>query len=133
MTLLKHCVPSWTEQYHYSQRLISSTTPALFQEIFQPFYTMPSQGYYTVNGNTTDLTFHPSQKRSPTSSTETITSIIFGLCALVVGLITIWQSNKARRTWRAHYSGNTPHGGCGTSTEGTDHDHPHEQSMPTHL
>ncbi len=35
-------------------------------------------------------------------STETITNIIFGIAALVIGIITVWQSYKAWGTWHHH-------------------------------
>ena len=35
---------------------------------------------------------------SPTAS-ETITNIVFGLCALTVGGVTIWQGRNAWKLW----------------------------------
>ena len=41
---------------------------------------------------------------SPSSYSDTITNIVFGLCALAVGMVTIWQARRAlRRRYIAHH------------------------------
>ncbi|KAG7009385.1 hypothetical protein G7Y79_00002g005000 [Physcia stellaris] len=41
---------------------------------------------------------------SPSSYPDTITNIVFGLCALAVGIVTIWQARRAlRRRYIAHH------------------------------
>ncbi|KAL8792980.1 MAG: hypothetical protein Q9195_004384 [Heterodermia aff. obscurata] len=42
---------------------------------------------------------------SPSSYSDTITNIFFGLCALAVGIITVWQARKHYRMRRATESG----------------------------
>ena len=42
------------------------------------------------------------------SSSQTITTVTFGLCAFVIGLVTVWQSHKAWKIWHANYQHATP-------------------------
>ena len=55
--------------------------------------------YVPVNGSV----FPTSTSASPASGTpETITNIVFGLCALTIGGLTIWQGSKAWNMWMAY-------------------------------
>ena len=42
-------------------------------------------------------------KNNTVPSTDTITNIVFGLCAVMVGTITVWQGRKLLRTWYARH------------------------------
>jgi len=37
------------------------------------------------------------------TSTETITNIVFGIFAVVIGAVTIWQGYRAWNIWRCHH------------------------------
>ena len=53
----------------------------------------------TMNGSMVDTS-----SSSPSSYSDIITNIVFGLCALAVGIMTIWQTQRAlRRRYIAHH------------------------------
>ena len=39
----------------------------------------------------------------PSSASDTITNIVFGTCAVAIGIITIWQGRKTWNAWRAQH------------------------------
>lgn len=57
---------------------------------------MAPSTYVPVNGSV----FPNSASASGTP--ETVTNIVFGLCALTIGGLTIWQGRKAWKMWIAH-------------------------------
>ena len=57
---------------------------------------VPGQGHYTIHSS------------APSSFSEIIIAIVFGLCAFAIGMITIWQSHKAWKIWHATYGHDIP-------------------------
>lgn len=52
------------------------------------------------------------------SSSDTITNTVFGLCAVVIGALTIWQGRRVWRLWyMARSTGPVPRGGKHSSYE----------------
>lgn len=65
--------------------------------------TMVPHPHSSINGSLITHTFSTIKSSPLPYSSETITTIVFGLCALSLGVITIWQSRKAWRIWHANY------------------------------
>ena len=56
----------------------------------------------TNSSNITILSTDPPAFVS-SSASDTITTIVFGTCAVAIGIITIWQGRKAWNTWQAQH------------------------------
>ena len=66
---------------------------------------MAPHAYLTVNASLTSDLYHLSPFFTPSqsSSSETIINVVFGVCAVAIGMISIWQSHKAWKIWHANY------------------------------
>lgn len=52
---------------------------------------------FVVNNYT--FTPSPSPAPTPADSSGTITNVVFGLLALVIGIVTVWQAQRAYYLW----------------------------------
>ena len=63
---------------------------------------MAQPSHPTMNKNlTSNLPSHVALSPLSASSSQTIIAIVFGLSALAIGIITVYQSHKAWKIWHA--------------------------------
>jgi hypothetical protein len=52
-----------------------------------------------------------SSSSASSPSSDAVINIVFGLCAVAIGAVTVWQSRKAWRTWRGDHRRASEEGG----------------------